>query len=256
MPVDARLRRAAKRAVRMGSSSVVHAAGVDVTEQFAEQSCLVVAPHPDDETFGCGATIARKRARGVDVHVVIVADGRQSPRPEGVSETGIIELRKAECTEALRRLGVDSSDVVHLDFEDGALPARTADITDALADQIGRFTPSQVLVTSTKDRHPDHSAVGRALRATTRDPSIEFFEYAIWQRVPALTVAGDALRSARPNHDGRAAGRPSWRPRFVRTDGFLEQKRSAIDSYASQLPHFPVGFVEDFLLPFEAFIAM
>ena len=60
MPVDARLRRAAKRAVRMGSSSVVHAAGVDVTEQFAEQSCLVVAPHPDDETFGCGATIVRQ----------------------------------------------------------------------------------------------------------------------------------------------------------------------------------------------------
>jgi LmbE family N-acetylglucosaminyl deacetylase len=256
MPVDARLRRAAKRAVRIGSSSAVRAAGVDVTEQFAERSCLVVAPHPDDETFGCGATIARKRAHGVDVHVVIVADGRQSPRPDGMSETGIIELRRAECTTALQSLGVEASAVVHLDFEDGALSARTADISDALADQIRRTAPSQVLVTSTKDRHPDHSAVGRALRATTRDASIELFEYAIWQRVPALAVASDALRSARPNQGSRAAGRPSWRPRLVRTDGFLEEKRAAIDSYASQLPHFPVGFVEDFLLPFEAFTAL
>ena len=196
----------------MGSSSVVHAAGVDVTEQFAEQSCLVVAPHPDDETFGCGATIARKRAHGVEVHVVIVADGRQSPRPEGMSETGIIEMRRAECTEALQRLGVDSSDVVHLDFEDGALSPRIADISDALADQIRRFAPSQVLVTSTKDRHPDHSAVGRALRATTRDASIDLFEYAIWQRVPAFTVAGDAIRSA-----ASESGRPCRRSTSMAT---------------------------------------
>jgi LmbE family N-acetylglucosaminyl deacetylase len=240
----------------MGSSSVVRAAGVDVTDQFTEQSCLVVAPHPDDETLGCGATIARKRAHGVEVHVVIVADGRRSPRPEGVSETGIIEMRRAECTKALQRLGVDPSDVVHLGFEDGTLSARTADISDALADQIRRIAPSQVLVTSTKDRHPDHAAVGRALKDTTRDASIDLFEYAIWQRVPALTVARDAIRSARPNQGGRAAGRPPWRPQLVRTDGFLEEKRSAIDSYASQLPHFPVGFVEDFLLPFEAFTAV
>ena len=156
-------------------------------------------------------SVAAQRSRasvraGVEVHVVIVADGRQSPRPEGVSETGIIEMRRAECTEALRRLGVDSSDVVHLDFEDGALSPRIADISDALADQIRRFAPSQVLVTSTKDRHPDHSAVGRALSATTRDASIEFFEYAIWQRVPAFTVAGDAIRSAR-SESRRPCGR-------------------------------------------------
>ena len=36
---------------------------------------LVVAPHQDDETLGCGGLIARKRYEGLPVHVVFITDG-------------------------------------------------------------------------------------------------------------------------------------------------------------------------------------
>lgn len=36
---------------------------------------LVFAPHPDDETIGCGGTIALHRARNDQVKVIIVTDG-------------------------------------------------------------------------------------------------------------------------------------------------------------------------------------
>jgi len=36
---------------------------------------LVVAPHPDDETLGLGATMATLTARGIGVEVVSVSDG-------------------------------------------------------------------------------------------------------------------------------------------------------------------------------------
>src|SRR5829696_1206258 len=52
----------------------------DETAAVAARGCLVIAPHPDDETLGCGATIARKRAAGTPVRVVIVADGRYAQR--------------------------------------------------------------------------------------------------------------------------------------------------------------------------------
>lgn len=43
----------------------------DVTSQTATRSCVVLAPHPDDETLGCGATITRKLVAGTPVMVVI-----------------------------------------------------------------------------------------------------------------------------------------------------------------------------------------
>ena len=198
MPVDARLRRAAERAVRFGSSSVVRAAGVDVTEQFAEQSCLVVAPHPDDETFGCGATIARERAQrrgGARRH-----RGGRTSIPATRRRVGDRHHRDATEPSARRRserLGVDSSDVVHLDFEDGALSPGLPTSPTRSPTRYGA-SHRQVLVTSTKDR-PSRPLGRRSSARVPRPRRVDraASNTAIWQRVPALTVAGDAIRSAR-----------------------------------------------------------
>ena len=58
---------------------------------------LVLAPHPDDEIFGCGGVLAQAKGSGVEVHVVILTDG---------SAQGEAETRRAEAVEAARRLGL------------------------------------------------------------------------------------------------------------------------------------------------------
>src|SRR5687767_6864064 len=45
---------------------------------------MVVAPHPDDETLGCGGTIAKHAAAGDQVEVLIITDGGAS-RARGLS---------------------------------------------------------------------------------------------------------------------------------------------------------------------------
>ena len=42
------------------------------------RAAMVFAPHPDDETLGCGGTVVKLRRAGVDVHIVFMTDGRHS----------------------------------------------------------------------------------------------------------------------------------------------------------------------------------
>lgn len=233
-------RRAAKHAVRAVSLSLVRALGVDATAEVASRRCLVVAPHPDDETLGCGATIARMRSMGTTVHVVVVSGGGLSPRRAGKLHAPLSEIRRNEARQALSILGVDLSCVRLWDFEDGSLTDHRGDIEEALGDVLRTVAPEQVMVTSASDRHPDHVAVAQATRRTVSRfaPSVPLLEYSIWQRVPALSIV-------------RAGA--SERPVLVYTRGFLQSKLEAIAAYESQMPYFPLGFVDDFALPFESF---
>lgn len=243
-------RRAAKAVVRTGSRAAIGALGVDDTAAIASRPTLVVTPHPDDETFGCAATMARMRAAGTPVTLLVVSDGGDSPRPDGVDREGIIRLRRQETLTAMEALGVDGADVLFWDFEDGSVGSRAGELTDRLAGLLAGLAPDQVMVASALDRHPDHAAVGLATREavgrTARRPIL--LEYPIWQRIPALAFL---RRRARP--DGAQRFDVLAAPRLCRSGPFLEHKRAAIAAYPSQLPHFPAGWVEDFLGPFEHF---
>src|SRR4051794_15264243 len=106
----------------------------DLTDATSTRSCLVVAPHPDDETFGCGATILRKRAHGTPVRVVIVTDGRHSTKSAVISPEALAALRRREALDACSRLGLDSTDVIFLDYEDGKLETQLPDLTSRIAE--------------------------------------------------------------------------------------------------------------------------
>ena len=66
----------AGRSLLAGWRRQLLSSAVDVTDPSTGRSCVVVATHPGDETLSAGATIARKRAAGTSVHVVVVTDGR------------------------------------------------------------------------------------------------------------------------------------------------------------------------------------
>lgn len=243
-------RRAAKTLVRAASSTVIRALGTDATGRITGRSTLVITPHPDDETFGCAAAIARMRADGVDVKLLVVSDGGESPRPDGLDRAGMVRLRRRETIRAMAALGVDEETVTFWDFQDGAVATRSAELTERLVALLTELSPEQVMVTSALDRHPDHAAVGLATRQAVRmvqNPPV-LLEYPIWQRIPALAyLRGRVL----PGRDATVDVSPT--PGLCRCGRFIEQKRAAIAAYPSQLPHFPAGWVEDFVGPFEHF---
>lgn len=239
-----------KALLRSTSTQLLQVMGTDVTSELTRRSTVVIAPHPDDETLGCGATVARMRHASTKVSVVIVANGGRAPRPPWMDQAELVRRRRAEAIAALALLGVAEQDVAFLDFEDGSLSARSDAVMTQLAAIVAQADADQVFVTSALDRHPDHAALGRAVRRLFESSVVngQLFEYPIWQRVPAWSLMVGILRGS----GWRRA--LQQRPRLVSTDGFLRVKRDAVGSYVTQLGVLPVGFVDDFLQSVEVFV--
>ena len=74
-------------------------------------SVLVLAPHPDDEIFGCGGLLALYRQKAAKIHVQVVTDGAgylRSPEREQ-----IVEIRKAETNQALALLDISPAEFLN-----------------------------------------------------------------------------------------------------------------------------------------------
>lgn len=143
---------------------------------------VVIAPHPDDETLGCGGLIAHAARRGVRVGVIALTDGDAShPSSQRWPPAALRRLRSGEQRRALARLGVGSSPIRRCGWGDG----QVAQIADArhLSRQLVMLGAGVVLVTSAADHHPDHQAAARLARAATRQLGVPLVYYAVWSRV-------------------------------------------------------------------------
>jgi LmbE family N-acetylglucosaminyl deacetylase len=195
----------------------------DITTHTAARSALVLAPHSDDETIGCGATIARKVSCGTAVRVVIATD----------SEDG----RRGECAEACRRLGLPADELHFLGLPDGGLGAHEQDLDVALRAAVGPFRPDEVIAPFATDAHPDHRALAAAAERLCAEelPDATVLSYPVWFWNRWAWVDRSMPRRAQ---DVEVVWRPlaatfSLRPRVVRTGGFLAHKRNALAAHAS-----------------------
>jgi LmbE family N-acetylglucosaminyl deacetylase len=223
----------------------------DMTSQTATRSCLVLAPHPDDETLGCGATIMRKLAAGAPVNVVVAADGRYAYPSSDLSVDALIEIREEEARRACAILGLPDTSITFLRFEDLRLADHRGLLRDRLFPLFEMIRPEEILVTSAIDNHPDHrvlAELARELVQTRRDRvPVVLYEYPVWFWDPRIWRVRD-LRELRP--------------RIVRTEEFRMRKHEAIAAYRSQVTNMIAGagpaplrkgFVRQFLQPEEIF---
>jgi LmbE family N-acetylglucosaminyl deacetylase len=222
----------------------------DVTSQMTKRSCLVLAPHPDDETLGGGATIMRKLAAGVPVHVVIVADGRYAYPSSKLPVEALVELRENEARRACTILGVASQNIFFLRLEDLRLADHRDILRDRLFDIYDKTRPEEILVSSLVDNHPDHRVLAELARELVRAPRAcapVLYEYPIWFWDPRAWHVRTLL---------------ALRPRTVKTAEFRIRKQEAIGAYRSQVtnmmsetepPPLRRGFLRQFLQPEEIF---
>src|SRR5688572_2227086 len=129
---------------------------------MTQRRLMCILAHPDDESMGMGATLARYAAEGVAVSLVTATRGQRGwhgPAADNPGLAALGRLREAELCEAAQVLGLH--DVQVLDHIDGDLDQ--ADPAVALPPIVGalRRARPQVVVTFAPDGaygHPDHIA--------------------------------------------------------------------------------------------------
>lgn len=184
---------------------------------------LVIAPHPDDETLGCGGTILAHKRKGDRVHWLIVTNMSESA---GYSQARI-DLRRAEIKQVADRYGFEA---VH---DLGLPPAHLDDL--AMSDIVGEFgkvfssvSPQVVYLPYRGDIHTDHRIVFDAATAC-----IKWFRYPSVSRVLAYETLSETDFSVDPDISG-------FRPNVFSNIGVdLEEKINIASIYKSEMAEFP-----------------
>lgn len=227
--------------------SVLDAAPIRSFEEIAGAGpILVLAPHPDDESLGCGGLIAEACARGRDIFVAILTGGGKShPGSLAYPAERLIATRAGEVRDAVSALGLAPDRLILMNEPDGAAPVSGPMFeaaVETLRALLVRHGVTTVFAAWRADPHGDHLAASDIAAAACARAGARHVSYPIW----FWTLADE---TEVPDPSGRAMRMDVAR--------HLPAKRAAIACHASQLGHVieddPEGFVlkQEFLALFD-----
>lgn len=183
---------------------------------------LVVAPHPDDETLGCGGTIAKLARAGHEVYWAIV-----TRMPEGIYPAEAIERREKEIQKVKELYTL--SNVFRLGFPAAGLGHDTGGgIVVSLASLVDKVQATDLYVPFYGDAHSDHRIVYDAAVAagkSFRHPSVE--------RMLCYETLSET------NFGLRGSGAAFVPTVYEDITDTMETKKAALAIYASELAEHP-----------------
>lgn len=186
---------------------------------------VVVSPHPDDETLGCGGTLLRHKKQGDKINWLIITGMKHE---DGYAEQQI-QTRQDEIGRVACEYGVEN--LMNLELPTTRLD--TIPVTQLVA-SIGQFfskvKPEVVYLPFPGDAHSDHGAVFRAASACTK-----WFRYPSVKKVLAYEVLSETEFGVNPVEK-------QFQPQvFVDIAPHLEDKIRILRIFASEMgsPPFP-----------------
>lgn len=166
-----------------------------ISSDQPNQTVLILAPHPDDEVFGCGGTLAFHRRRGDVVHVIYLTDGSRGTA-SGRQDKSLIAQREQEVRAGLQVLG--DAETQFWRFSDGSFRINKTS-TGLLKGQLETIRPDVVYVPWFGDDHPDHRVVVplmvEALSLLKVKHRCEIRQYEVWTPlIPnRIVLIGDVI---------------------------------------------------------------
>lgn len=179
---------------------------------------LVLAPHPGDDVIALGGTIAKHRARGDEVRIIYLCDGRlgTARRTTDLVQQELKKTRRAEAVRATDILGVPPGSLSFWAYRDRELAANKT-TTKVLTQLLTDYVPDIIYAPHPFDNEPDHMVTAEilhaALRAIGSDLPAELWNYELWQ--------------------------PTFANRLITVGNVMRQKLAAIEAHESQIKFRP-----------------
>jgi LmbE family N-acetylglucosaminyl deacetylase len=194
-----------------------------LAELVGDRPVLVLAPHPDDESLGCGGLIALACAHRLPVQVAILTDGAAShPGAAAWPPARIAALRQQEARAAAAALGLPKERLAFLAAPDGQAPHEGpafARLAAKLAGLAQACDVATICATWIGDPHPDHAAAAHLAAAVAARLGLRHLAYPVW-----TWAAPDAADLPTPPAAGAR----------LNIAAVLPLKRRAIAAHASQ----------------------
>jgi N-acetylglucosamine malate deacetylase 1 len=184
---------------------------------------LVIAPHPDDETLGCGGTLARLASQNEELHwliatVITEENGFQKEQIESRARE-IDDISRAYRFSSVQNLGYPTTKL-------DTFPI--GDIIQKISHVFHEVKPETIYLPYSGDVHTDHKVVFDATVSCTK-----WFRYPFIRKVIAYETISETDFQMNPDSNG-------FRPNtFVNISDFLERKLEIMKIYSSEIGHFP-----------------
>jgi N-acetylglucosamine malate deacetylase 1 len=202
------------------------------------RSAMIFAPHPDDETLGCGGLIALKCRQGVPVWVVLITNGEASHLYDRTAnKEALPQTRWKEAQQATKTLGVPADHLFCLNQPDGQLinlsELHQEALVQALVELIETYQPEELYVPHQLDVHTDHEMTYRLIKQAQARSSqtTTLWQYPVWMFWNRLLFWNLSLRDLAYAHR-------------MPIGEVLAAKGEAIAAYRSQHPVLPRGFLQ------------
>lgn len=141
------------------------------TEKLTGKKVLVLAPHPDDETLGCGGSIHLHAKAGDPVKIVFLTDGSKGESSGDTAKDSYVGKRREEALKACRCLGV--TDREFWDCEDRCLHS-VPGLFQKFSALMSGYRPETVYAPSPLELHPDHRTAASLLEKYARNSDADF----------------------------------------------------------------------------------
>lgn len=182
---------------------------------------VIVTPHPDDETLGCGGTILKHVNNNEEVYWLIITKTGESFGIE----------RQQKRSEEIKKVAFDYhfKKVYNLNFEAAHLDqVATSELVETISEVFKEIAPTIIYVPYPSDIHSDHKAVFDATMACTK-----WFRYPSVEKVLAYETLSETDFTINPDAN-------SFRPNvFVNIKDYLDKKIEIMKIYESEMSDFP-----------------